>query len=610
MPVAKSASGLNIKPVKPPPAPLTIADLPDAERAKVSRLVERLVTLGKEHQETVDKLASLQVKSEKDSADAQGRNEADVERLTAVITAIEAQRASAFKMLMQYQLRLEQLAGLMKKMEADSISGDRKVAFVANMKQLENIVENQKTMIISFQKERTNTANSHQQELELANEKIKRSEKEVRKQMDMMLRAERRTSAIEMACSRLTKQITEMTRRDSSKQAEIDALKRLLAERPKDSPAPVRNSHFTGGTDNTGTAPVSLPLDTDSTASDVSAFETSASESNQENHLASKKRESTKADKVAAEASRDTSHAASSVPVPSSPPRSTTASPKRKLSTALHTSRGEPVPENVREPSAAKVSVPEAVSMSASTSTTMETDLVKTILTLGATAGTEVPELISPRKKALTTYTGSPVKRNSSPVLRKTADKDPSTPTRSVKSSSSRQSRQSNKSVQTSTVKALKVDRRERKAEIEAERQRVMEKRKAKLLAKAQVARLAAREAARESRDVRLAKEKEKEKDAVSDRSTKGKKESKEIESEKQAAPVAQRLTRVRVSTVPPAAPPSKASSKRMTSASGTNAASKQQPGRSPRPKLNVLLGENKMYDTGLLDLLDDMDMS
>ena len=130
-------------------------------------------------------------------------------------------------------------------------------------------------------------------------------------------------------------------------------------------------------------------------------------------------------------------------------------------------------------------------------------------------------------------------------------------------------------------------------------------------MAKAQVARLAAREAARESRDVRLAKEKEKEKekDAVSDRSTKGKKESKEMESEKQAAPVAQRLTRVRVSTVPPAAPPSKASSTRMTSASGTNAASKQ-PGRSPRPKLNVLLGENKMYDTGLLDLLDDMDMS
>jgi len=615
-PPPKSNAQILVKPVKLPATPLTIADLPEVERAKVSRLVERLVTLGKEHEETVGKLAALQASSKKDSIDAQGRNEADVERLTAVITAIEAQRTSAFKMLMQYQLRIEQLTVLMKQMDEDSISGDRKVAFLANMRQLENIVENQKTMIIGFQRERTNTENSHKQELVLAHESIKRSEAEARKQMDMMLRAERRTSAIEMACSRLTKQITEMTRRDSFKQAEIDALKRLLTEGPVNQSPPIRSvSNFTGSTTHTGTGGIpggipthtNFPADTDSAAgSDASAFETSAFEPKPLAYSSSKERETSSIDvgNVGADTTTltNTKTAAFSAPVPPSPPRSYTASPKRKLSTALHSSRGEPVPVEIREPPAAKVEA-------SSVSTTSAIDLVNTIATLVATP--EVPATVSPRRKALTTYTGSPVKRNQSSsrvpgqdgekVAAVAAEKDPSTPSRSVKSSTSKQSRaskQSNKSVQTSTVKPLKVDRRERKAELEAERQRVMERRKAKLFANAQEARAAARDAAAEEKAARLTKVADAE--SSSDKPAKSKKEDKEIEVEKQSAPPVQRLIRTQGIAAPPAPA--------VRRAKATSVVNKTQPVRSPRPKLNILLGENKLYDPVLLDLLDDME--
>jgi hypothetical protein len=230
---------------------LTIADLPEVERDKVSRLVERLVTLGTEHQDTVDKLAALEAKCIDDAESAQKAiddvrfsSAKDVQRLNDVVSALEDQRSSAFNMLGKYQIRLEQMAELVRKKEADEISGERRIALFANLAQLEAVVENQKSMIDSFQNDRENLEKTHQEALYLASQALSRQENETKKKSELILKSDKRCSAIEMACSRLTKQITEMTRRDTVKQAEIDALKRLLTERVVPlPPAPVVTSH-------------------------------------------------------------------------------------------------------------------------------------------------------------------------------------------------------------------------------------------------------------------------------------------------------------------------------------------------------------------------------
>ena len=220
------------------PVALTLSDLPESERSKVSRLAERLVALGTEHQELVEKYAVLESKCKLEAtttSDAisqlKDSSAADIERLTNVISAIDEQRTSAFEMLAQYQERVEQMSEAMRKKEADSISGERKSAILANVQQLESVVENQKSTIASLQKDRDSAEESHKQQLASAAEKVKRFEADVSKKQDQLSKGERRAAAIEMACSRLTKQIKDMTRRDTVKQAEIDALKSLLTAR-------------------------------------------------------------------------------------------------------------------------------------------------------------------------------------------------------------------------------------------------------------------------------------------------------------------------------------------------------------------------------------------
>jgi len=225
---------------------ITISDLPEAERSKVSRLVERLVTLGTEHQDAVDKLSGLEAQSKTDEEahtaqldDLRFGNATDVQRLNDVVAAVEGQRTSAFEMLTQYQTRLEEMAQVLRNKEEDEISGERKQALFANLSQLENVVESQKRSIESFERERQSTEQAHETALKMAADNLNLQERETKKKTELVGRADKRCAAIEMACSRLTKQITEMTRRDSVKQAEIDALKMLLAERAAPAAAPV-----------------------------------------------------------------------------------------------------------------------------------------------------------------------------------------------------------------------------------------------------------------------------------------------------------------------------------------------------------------------------------
>jgi hypothetical protein len=214
---------------------LTIADLPEGERNKVSRLVERLVTLGTEHQETVDKYSALEAKSIEDAAYSQQEitilkesHSADISRLNEVLTTLEEQRSDAFHMLSQYQEKMEQMAIVVRKKEADEISGERRIALFANIANLEKIVENQKIMINNFNNEREANEKSNQRNIDILNNNKKNLLLDNNKLKDTIIKNEKRSNAIEMACSRLTKQITEMTRRDNFKSSEISALKSLL----------------------------------------------------------------------------------------------------------------------------------------------------------------------------------------------------------------------------------------------------------------------------------------------------------------------------------------------------------------------------------------------
>ena len=217
---------------------LTIADLPEEERSKVSRLVEKLVSLGTEHQTAIDKLALVEKQyvedraaSEKRFGDESASNAGDIQRLNEVVGALEQQRSSAFELLGKYQTRLQQMGETLKEREKDEISGERKAALLSNLSSLEDIVANQKMMIESFQNERASVEEAHKLALSINKEALDRKDAEAERNTHVVSKAEKRVSAIETACSRLTKQITDMHRKDSVKQAEIDALKRLLTER-------------------------------------------------------------------------------------------------------------------------------------------------------------------------------------------------------------------------------------------------------------------------------------------------------------------------------------------------------------------------------------------
>ncbi len=604
MPQLPAAAKPKAAPPKSTP-PLTIADLPEAERAKVSRLVERLVTLGKEHQQTIDNLSVAEANFTKDIDQQKSRNEADIKRLTAVITAIDEQRATAFNMLAQYQERVEQLVAMIKRIEADSITGDRKVALLANVKQLEDIVENQKSMIIGFQKDRASTDKAHKQELVLAQENVKRSEAEVRKKQDLLLKTEKRCNAIEMACARLTKQITEMTRRDSFKQAEIDAFKRLLTERTENAAVSLAAPITLEPSPLTALPRYEQPT---TSAGEKEPFSLSGASS-----IAS----ATGIQKgVGITASEPAPSGVYTVPFPPSPPRSDTASPKRKLTSALHISRGELHQTDAQKSSLALDSLSNtlkfpftasAVGKNPAASSSSD-PIVLTAASSGSLIAAEASSGPSPRKKALTTYIGN---RNSSAakyngpvqttaetsdigksgnlnVQRKQDDRDanPDTPPRST---------QSSKSVQTSVVKnidkpiaAEKPTRKQQTMTAE----RLTEKKNTRPTTRSTIIKQSATIQPHPSIS---------EKDSVAVSSMVSEEKEVAKKTEKQSGVIPQRLTRATGSEVPvPKA--QRSSQKKNADKSSIKSVT------SPRPKLKVLLGENKMYDPALLDVLFAID--
>ena len=74
--------------------------------SKVSRLVEKLVSLGTEHAAAIDKLALVEKAHAEETQAVEKRfgqetasNAADIQRLNEVVTALEQQRSSAFELL-------------------------------------------------------------------------------------------------------------------------------------------------------------------------------------------------------------------------------------------------------------------------------------------------------------------------------------------------------------------------------------------------------------------------------------------------------------------------------------------------------------------------------
>jgi len=217
---------------------LSLKDLPESEQKKVSDLIDKVASLELDLQESNDRIVAADLKYAEDAKNASIRldetekmNNANVQRLTEVISALENQRVNAFELLQNYQKRIEQMAITLRKYERDEIGGEKKKALLTRVKTYEDLVESQKLSVQMLEKEKTSILETHQSEMMIIQKIGEEKDADIENKRNLLDNAQKRCTAIETACARLTKQITEMHRKDSVKTAEIEALKKLLADK-------------------------------------------------------------------------------------------------------------------------------------------------------------------------------------------------------------------------------------------------------------------------------------------------------------------------------------------------------------------------------------------
>ena len=228
---AKSGTGAA---GKRPSKIATVKDLHDEERKKYDDAIQSALRLEEEKQdlnEQCDAKDEQITHFQRQFEEEMEKGSANAARLTEIITALEDQRVEAFELLQVYQQRIEQLSETIRKYEKDEMGGERKKTMLASIASLEELVASQKGTIQSQDSDRASLLESHKGELGVLQNLVDERNKEVEEKRAALDRSEKRCAAVEMACARLTKQITDMHRRDGVKSAEIDALKKLLTDR-------------------------------------------------------------------------------------------------------------------------------------------------------------------------------------------------------------------------------------------------------------------------------------------------------------------------------------------------------------------------------------------
>jgi hypothetical protein len=148
-----------------PTRSLTLADLPDEERTKVTRLVERLVSLGRENEDLLSEISSLRARHASELEDANNTAtattihwEARVSTLLVSLGQNEEKRSVLLGLIKAYQTRLQASIEMIEKLSKGSSSVEEKVAkqertissLEIEVQRLENLIESQKSLYFNF----------------------------------------------------------------------------------------------------------------------------------------------------------------------------------------------------------------------------------------------------------------------------------------------------------------------------------------------------------------------------------------------------------------------------------------------------------------------------
>jgi len=215
---------------------LTIADLPEQEKSRITHLVDKLISLGREHEETMSCLSNERARhaSEIDAANRRIENELGVVdsklmQQSETIQQLQEQRAAAFSLLKQYQARLEGYEAASRvQSKADEGSVQRESELVGQVGRLEHVIEKQRASIDDMEVASASAKKAFQETLDLAEERNRRSTEELASLKEQSKRGERRAHGLEQAVTGLTKQIASLNKTCASKDLTIADLRRTI----------------------------------------------------------------------------------------------------------------------------------------------------------------------------------------------------------------------------------------------------------------------------------------------------------------------------------------------------------------------------------------------
>lgn len=215
---------------------LTIADLPLAEKARITGLVDRLMSLGREHEETMSHLSNERARhaTEIDAANRRIEEELGIVdskllQQSETIQQLQEQRASAFAMLRQYQARLEKYADDLQLKDKAEVEQSLKLKMLEdNISQLEKVIENQRMSIDGIESANLSAKKAFKETLEIAEDRCRRASEEITVLSEDAKKSERRCHGLETAVSGFTKQISSMKKAAAAKDEQISELLKVV----------------------------------------------------------------------------------------------------------------------------------------------------------------------------------------------------------------------------------------------------------------------------------------------------------------------------------------------------------------------------------------------
>ena len=215
---------------------LTIADLPDEEKARIANLAERLMSLGREHEETMSHLSNERARHAAEIDLANRRTEEELQvadqklvQQSDAIQTLQEQRSAALCLLRQYQARLDSYSEEVRLLQrAELEATNKQKAAAEHVGQLERIIESQRTSAEGMEAANETTKMAFKETIELAEGRYSRAQEEAALLREATKKAENRCRGLENAIAGFTKQVANSKAAAALKDERIAELQRAV----------------------------------------------------------------------------------------------------------------------------------------------------------------------------------------------------------------------------------------------------------------------------------------------------------------------------------------------------------------------------------------------